>query len=898
MNPPNKNKAKPNPFAKVTPQVKGLIMNGLGDMNEKKFPYISDLRGAKLTKAREFAEDYTRLNIKPLSQKVVPLTQGRLRGGNIDSTILNRAMQVAKEKGIAVNELLGVMSRESTFDPVAYENRFRKAQGLPATKDKSMVDYTNLTSGWNVAEKNAPYDYNRFLADKQVKGITVDKEDTLRRTYMIKDSAAVENHLKKNPKLVDQYRAKVNTMPKMTQDAVQNTADFIKQKGMAGMNPNDKDYTNKINKEKELLSKEKNLQIYLRNKKFAMGGKLRPSSRQRHIAPLMIAQLGVSALGSIFGLGAAAKAQKEQKKELARKEQQALKQQFLEQKNNDDSLFNQTDVYGDDNVEYYANGGELDEDGLTPEQQAILQQNLTQNGGKQPELPVSNGGFQTKGGNLVPIGDGIEEAVGNRHNDTKIDGVSGIQLSKNGEVQAEIEDKEIIADGDTVYSHRLKYDKKHSYADKMRKLTSMRNKLEKKQIESSDKRVKNSVERQLAGLNMAEETLFKHQESRKEKEGTEVLNYLAKGGKIKKLAIGGYARSRSFKDDKPVYKGWKKRLDNTYNNANPQEQIKDSLLSGNENTPTTAELNAKDVDWNQGSKPNSYSFVNPTKDSLEIAEDVRNKMTATKATLPNGGVSSEDFLKSGLDKVVPGSGVSALANMLKNEKSAKVNSALGIAGSIAPMLIDNIGNAILTKNTPKVPTALMNRTETLETRVNVNPQLAELRRTGKSVSDNVMRNTSNSNNAKANLVSAQLGIARQTNELLGGKENQELALRNASAQNRQMVGNANTALKNDNNFKTFQRSNDIQTKLSTNLADLQGDIKDVITGKKIDNQFKTSQLANLMDDTNGDKAILYAGNKEFMADPANRAYIFGVARNKKHLPLLQMLKKQYPDFVE
>ena len=156
-----------------------------------------------------------------------------------------------------------------------------------------------------------------------------------------------------------------------------------------------------------------------------------------------------------------------------------------------------------------------------------------------PNLPVSNAGYQTAGGNLVPIGDGVEKVVGNKHNDTKIDGVSGVQLIKNGEVDAEVEDKEVIADGDKVYSHRLKYNANESYADKMKKIVSKRNKLEKEQEASSNKRRKNTIERQLAGLNMAENALFEHQELKKYEEGIKVANSFAFGGKIKKFEGGG-----------------------------------------------------------------------------------------------------------------------------------------------------------------------------------------------------------------------------------------------------------------------------------------------------------------------------------------------------------------------
>ena len=204
--------------------------------------------------------------------------------------------------------------------------------------------------------------------------------------------------------------------------------------------------------------------------KYACGGKMRPSSRKRHIAPALISA-GVQVLGSVLGMSAAKKAKKEQERQLKQQELDAINAQYSQARSNDYNTYNNTNTFGDNNVEYYANGGEVESNSLpnsapklSPMQMAEIQKSLTQNGGMAPQMPISNGGYQTKGGNLVPIGDGVEEAIGNQHNEEKIDGVSGIQLSKNGEPVAEIENKEVVVDGDTVYSHQLKYDGKQSYA--------------------------------------------------------------------------------------------------------------------------------------------------------------------------------------------------------------------------------------------------------------------------------------------------------------------------------------------------------------------------------------------------------------------------------------------------
>ena len=574
---------------------------------------------------------------------------------------------------------------------------------------------------------------------------------------------------------------------------------------------------------------------------------MRPSSRKRHIAPALIAA-GVQVLGSVLGMSQARKAQKEQERQLKQQELNNINAQYAQAKANDYNTYNNTNTFGDNNVEYYANGGEVEANSLpnsapklSPMQLAEIQKSLTQNGGIAPQMPISNGGYQTKGGNLVPIGDGVEEAVGNQHNEETIDGVSGIQLSKNGEPVAEIENKEVVVDGDTVFSHQLKYDGKQSYADKMRKITAKRNKLEKEQNTTKDKRVKNTIERKLAGLNMAEEALFTHQEHRKYAEGIKVADSFAFGGRLPKFNTGGNVFTDTTNGRKYRLVNGKKQY---FIDFDPIKTAKEEEIKLN------TELNKKDVDWN-ASTPKMLD-----KDKNNIPDLVQAPSAVNAPTM-------QPLVKAGTEV---GTGATTTAATAKGIGSQVGSAAL----QLAPMLIDNIGNFLLTKNTPKLPAPLLNKVEPLETKVNVNPQLAEIRRTNKAIKDNILFNTSNSNNAKNNLVATALAGNRQANEILGGKENQEIALKNADHQNKQMVANTNNATMNEYRFRDYQRSNDIRSQYSANLADLSKDIGNVITSNKLDKQFDANTLSNLADDKLGEKAAIYIGNKDFMSKEANR----------------------------
>ena len=584
---------------------------------------------------------------------------------------------------------------------------------------------------------------------------------------------------------------------------------------------------------------------------------MRPSSRKRHIDPMIIGG-GIQVLGSLFGMSQAQKAQREQRKQLKQQELNNINAQYSQARSNDYNTYNNTNTFGDNNVEYYANGGEVESNSLpnsapklSPMQMAEIQKALTQNGGLAPQMPVSNGGYQTKGGNLVPIGDGVEEAVGNQHNEETIDGVSGIQLSKNGEPVAEIENKEVVVDGDTIYSHQLKYDGKQSYADKMRKITAKRNKLEKEQNATKDKRVKNTIERKLAGLNMAEEALFTHQEHRKYAEGIAVANTFAFGGKLPKFSNGGNVYTDTNGKKYKLVNGKKQY----FIDFDPIKTAKEEEIALN-----TA-LNKKDVDWN-ASTLNIQPLATTGAGEVAKAKAVA-RATAGVVSIPGAGEVA--------NAVGAAKGATTAGTTTAGAAAKGIGSQIGSAAlQLAPMLIDNIGNLLLTKNTPKLPAPLLNKVEHLETKVNVNPQLAEIRRTNKAVKDNILFNTSNSNNAKNNLVATALAGNRQANEILGGKENQEIALKNADHQNKQMVANTNNATMNEYRFRDYQRSNDIRSQYSANLADLSKDIGNVITSNKLDKQFDANTLANLADDKLGEKAAIYIGNKDFMSKETNR----------------------------
>ena len=588
----------------------------------------------------------------------------------------------------------------------------------------------------------------------------------------------------------------------------------------------------------------------------------RPSSRNRYIAPLAIAgiQAGIGLLGSALGIGAAAKAKKEQKKLLRKQEQDKLQGQYFEQSRGDTNVYNNTNLQGEDDIQYYAEGGNINP--LASTQQPMIGRAVNNS---------SLAGYSTKGGNLVQIGDGVEEARGNKHKQTKIDGVSGIQLHEEGnpEPMAEIEDKEILVDGNKVLSQQLKFKGNQSYADKMRQIVKKRNKLEKEQLETTSTRKKNTTERKLASLNMAEETLFQTQELHKKIDGTKTLDKLGVG----KFALGGTLGEEPIVPD-GKYKGWFKTAKGYY--RHPTDK---NLIVGENGKPV----------YNYELPEGSNVFgTRDTNKPVPGSPPVPNPSNPPALTAPVMGPQNntlDPLTKSVLAGSTNTSPASAAASTATEATTSKfgdfMNSSTG-QGVLAalPGIASGIGAYIMAGNTPKLPTPILTRAENLDTRVNVNPQVSAVRGSVKATVDNILQNTSSSSNARNNIASARLKGGVDTAMIYANKENQETQLRNADSQNRQMVAGANNATMNQHSMNQYQRLNDIRTMKSAGFAHITGAIANGLNVKRTADNFDAYTKANLADDKLGEKLSIYMNDRNFMANPSNRSTVMAMINAK------------------
>jgi len=464
--------------------------------------------------------------------------------------------------------------------------------------------------------------------------------------------------------------------------------------------------------------------------------------------------------------------------EMARKKQKAQQQAAMNamwgQRTNQDRIIAEDykNTVGQDTVEYYAKGGLIDKSALLEDS--------------------SIGKFQTTGGKLKPLAEGVQEVVGNEHGEKTIDNSYGVTLSENGQPVAEVEDGEVIADGQAVFSNRLMADNKNTYADKMKKVTSKRNTLEKRLDGKLTTVSKNTVERQLAGLNMAEESLFKQQELHKEIEGMQVLDKLALGGPIRK-------------NTDPY--GFRK----TY-----EEQLFPSTTyNPNENTLATE----------------SQPIVAPL--PTIIPDVLPKEVSPYDANSDKGG----DFLRLG---------------------------------------IDNIGNAIINAASPRVPKPILNSPVRLNTRVNVNPQVAAVKNAVEATANNVMSNTSNSNIARANIAATRLRGSQQLSDVYANQNNIQTQLenRNKEYQNRNET-------QNNNIFSDYQDRVQANTagrlaRTSANINNFAEDISQMGQKSAILTQDDNELLTELQNDITGQK------KREYRLNP----YIRQRAKNN---PLLKSL---------
>jgi len=99
------------------------------------------------------------------SSKQISLSSGRFRGAKVDPEMIDDIVKAAKANNVDPWVMLSLVGRESTFGSGTLQNTLRAG------------NKQDLVSGWNVAEEYMPYEFSRFLADRQVPGVKVNKDN-------------------------------------------------------------------------------------------------------------------------------------------------------------------------------------------------------------------------------------------------------------------------------------------------------------------------------------------------------------------------------------------------------------------------------------------------------------------------------------------------------------------------------------------------------------------------------------------------------------------------------------------------------------------------------------------------------------------------------------------------
>lgn len=550
-------------------------------------------------------------------------------------------------------------------------------------------------------------------------------------------------------------------------------------------------------------------------------------------------------LNIVGGLMNSADAEKDAK----RIEEERMQQYLAQQRQQDQLALEDYNIQGETGVQYYARGGVLPNS-------------------------ASNGN-PTIGGDLIPLDNETELVVGNKHSENNIDGQYGVTLSDaNGQPNANVEDQEVIKDGNYVFSDRLKSSNGKTFANRIKNLTAKKVKIEDKAKISMSNRHTDGYNRMLEGIELQEQQLQEEQEFVKMLQPNNTQTF-ANGGTINGDGILPEI-GNTLLEESDVY--------GLYDSFSGNKPYKPSDILGvipsgvSQLTSLTLRLAEKEKQNMKSfnSKANRGKVLRPR--PLPLNPKVRDTNFKDGGFLPKyadgGGIKPawmEDELLypdniEGSVPIVPVNNTTVLEP--ESEVEPEVDNRF--INNLAPSLIDNVGNAIINSSTPKLPRPILARARNLDTRVNVNPQLSAITEGVESTVRDIQGNTSNSNIARANMASARLQGMKAKAGIYANKEAQERAIKNTNTQNLQTISNTNAGTLNQAGMLNFQRANEIQSRTSANLANLSSDIGEAQTRTELDTYYDESMLLSLLDDKTGAKMRAMENNPYFAKNPKLR----------------------------
>lgn len=472
--------------------------------------------------------------------------------------------------------------------------------------------------------------------------------------------------------------------------------------------------------------------------------------------------------------------------------------------------------------------------------------------------PIGRGSetsYLTKGGELLPLANNTNLAVGNQHEENDIDNTNGIKLYEpnNANPKAEIENNEVIKDDTKVYSDNRMYDSKDTFASKLQKLATKRGKLEEQLEDTTDKITKNGISRMIDNINKEEEDVFKKQELEKLiEQNLNIQNNQEQNNTFEYDGGGDIGIRGSLQ----VAGSMASLIPEGGAIAGTALNLLGSIIGGKERQREAKKLKERQLGMQalEQAKSDAIYLQEHSSDTFGNVGSEYYKDGGKMKYGSNGVDLSDDTEQDNTEQ-------DKIDKELKKAKNKQMWKSIG-EGAVS--VADNIGNIILTANAPKIPTPLLNRALPFKTKVNVNPQLSKIRDTEKAIEDAVLNNTSNSNVARNIITSTRLRGSEQENQILADKENKETMLTNEANVKNEQISQGNTALLNNYENQKFIREGDIQSQISGNLADISKDIQNRITMSKLQKNDDEKQMLDLLNDETGSKLNAYLSNPEFV----------------------------------
>ncbi len=380
------------------------------------------------------------------------------------------------------------------------------------------------------------------------------------------------------------------------------------------------------------------------------------------------------------------------------------------------------------------------------------------------------------GGNLIPMSNGTQLAVGDEHGeDTNNDGQGGINVGNGNEV----EDGEVLTNDGKVFSKRL------GFADIAKKIiaTTEYQKLEKEktrnELKGSNPRLhytgKNTVTRNLEKIEMVNPLtkLFNMQEKMTAELGLKNEEQMKYGGRLKKYPYGG--------------------------------QLGKPIVSNSNNTEELPYAFMKYEPINMESKGlynyNSTNEVRPTSVSNGSYVDGSFKTAESNSDFPSKGE---------------------------------------INVSQYGRFIDNIVNQSLTNKTPKIPNQRLTNYRPLNTTYEINAPLNAANSDYAALVKNIDRGTTDLSTALSNKQNAYVNLLKNKGQLYNLKTNEENKLKNINSTFLSQGEAANNQIDFNNNMNQAMRLDDINKRKSANAANLSEDFAAMSIDKQAAQNDKSS----------------------------------------------------------